>query len=146
MKDSNFLRPAQVMYIGAGEKYLTVGKTYEAYFIEYWQGTRNSLHVKDDSGAISDFHPLEDFEVLCDPDNVLNFHEAIVECRSHDYDDSLHGIKYGKSYKAIGRDRNGLYLVMDESMDCYFYPPECFVIIKDEFGILEDRSIYYSYR
>lgn len=146
MRENDYLQPAQVVYKGPEKKDLTQGKTYEAYFIEYWQGERRSLHVKDDSGKITDFHPLEDFEITSDSDNILNFHEAVVECCTHNCDYDFHGIKFGKQYKAIGRDRNGLYLVMDESEDCYFYPAEFFIIIEDPCGILEKRSMYYSYR
>ena len=46
------------------------------------------------------------------------------------------GLTYGKEYKAIGRDKDGLYLVMDNSYCCYFYSPECFEIVSDEYGIL----------
>ena len=40
---------------------------------------------------------------------------------------------------------DGLYLVMDNSYCCYFYSPECFEIISDEYGILSRRSVYYSF-
>ena len=72
------------------------------------------------SEEITDFNPLENFEGLEDTDSVLN------------------------TYKAIGRDRDGLYLVMDDSHDCYFYPPTCFEIVSDEYDILSHRSVYFS--
>ena len=71
------------------------------------------------SEEITDFNPLENFEGLEDTDSVLN------------------------TYKAIGRDRDGLYLVMDDSHDCYFYPPTCFEIVSDEYDILSHRSVYF---
>lgn len=126
MRKNDYLKPAQVVYKGPDEKNMTYGKTYEAYFIEYWQGERCSLHVRDDSGKITDFHPLEDFEIISDPEDILNFHEAVVECCTHNLDHDFHGLKFGNKYKAIGRDRNGMYQVMDESSDCYFYPPFCY--------------------
>lgn len=145
MKDENFAVPAKVRYKGDNSNKFTNNKVYDAYFIEYWQGIRNSLHVKDDTGRITDFNPLEDFEIISDPADVLNFHEAIVECISTTNDDEIVGITIGKQYKSIGRDKDGLFLVMDNSFDCYFYPPDCFKIISDEFGILQKQSIYYSF-
>lgn len=79
-----------------------------------------------------------------DVDNVLNTHEATVRCITHEYDNELFDLTYGKKYKAIGRDRDGLYLVMDDSHDCYFYLPTCFEIVSDEYDILSHRSVYFS--
>ena len=138
-------KPAQVKYIGASSEKFTNGKTYNAYFLEYWQGERNSLHVMDNSGKISDFNPFEDFEVIEDEDNVLNTYEATVKCIAREYDDNSFDLTYGNLYKAIGREKDGLFLVMDDSYDCYFYSPRCFEIISDEHGLLSHRSIYYSY-
>ncbi len=138
-------KPAQVKYIGSSSEKFTNGKTYNAYFLEYWQGERNSLHVMDNSGEISDFNPFEDFEVIEDTDNVLNTYEAIVKCVTHKYDSELFDLTYGKLYKAIGRDKDGLFLVMDDSFDCYFYSPDWFEIISDEHDLLSHRSIYYSF-
>ena len=139
-------RPAIVRHIGTGNQDFTFGKQYEAFFLEYWQGERNSLHVRNDSGVIFDFNPFEDFEVIADEDNVLNLHEAIVRCRTHKYDDMIDGLRFGKEYKAIGRDKDGLYLVMDESYDCYFYPADIFDIVSDEHDILSHRSVYYNFK
>lgn len=133
MKDENFAPPAKVRYKGTDSAKFTYNKIYDAYFVEYWQGTRDSLHVKDDTNQITDFNPLEDFEIISDPADVLNFHEAIVECISSTVDDELYGLTVGKQYKAIGRDKNGCYLVMDNSLDCYFYSPDRFKIVSDEF-------------
>lgn len=105
MKDENFAVPAKVRYKGDNSNKFTNNKVYDAYFIEYWQGIRNSLHVKDDTGRITDFNPLEDFEIISDPADVLNFHEAIVECISTTNDDEIVGITIGKQYKSIGRDK-----------------------------------------
>ena len=44
-----------------------------------------------------------------DVDNVLNTHEATVRCITHEYDNELFDLTYGKKYKVIGRDRDGLY-------------------------------------
>ena len=144
MKDEYSPPSAKVRYTGSGSADFTCDKIYDAYFIEYWQGTRNSLHVKDDTNQITDFNPLEDFEIISDPANVLNFHEAIVECISSTDDDKLCGLTVGKQYKAIGRDKDGYYLVMDNSSDCYFYSPDRFKIISDKFGILKKQSVYYN--
>ncbi len=124
----------------------TKGKDYHAFFVEYWQGVRDSLHVKGNDGRIDDFNPLADFEIISDPDNVLNNYEAIIRCVSHDFDEDILSLTYGKTYKAIGRDQDGLYLVMDESCDCYFYSPNLFEIIDDPHRILDRESVYYSFQ
>lgn len=139
------MKPAIVKYIGEDDKKFTHGKTYEAFFVEYWEGKRDSLHVRGDDGRVTDFNPLEKFEVIFDEDNLLNNYEAVVRCKTHEYEDDIAGLTYGKDYKAIGRDREGLYLVMDESYCCYFYPPDIFEIVEDKHGILNRRSVYYSY-
>lgn len=136
---------AIVKYIGTENDLFTPEKEYEAYFVEYWEGKRESLHVLADDGKIHDFIPLSDFEIISDPHNVLNFYEAKVKCITHRFDDELFDITYGKIYSAIGRDRNGMYLVMDESYCCYFYDSEDFEIIDDPHGILSRESVYYSY-
>lgn len=145
MKNEFFCTPAKVRYIGETSEKFTNNSVYEAFFIEYWQGVRNSLHVKDNYGEISDFNLLEDFVIISDPDGVLNSHEAIVECIVEKFDDELFGVKFGKQYKSIGRDKDGMYLIMDESCDCYFYSPENFKVISDEHGILQKQSVYYSF-
>ena len=138
-------QPAIVRYIGNSNTSFTNGKQYEAFFLEYWQGKRNSLHVRNNQGEISHFNPFDDFEVVSDADHLLNLDEAIVRCITHKYDDQTFDLSVGKLYKAIGCDKDGNYLVMDDSFDCYFYPSEAFEIIKDEKGILSCRSLYYSY-
>lgn len=139
-------KPAIVKYIGKKEnEEFSYGKEYDAFFLEYWQGKRDSLHVKGNSGEITDFNPFEDFEVVLDEDNVLNTNEAIVECLTHNFDEELFGVKYGKQYKALGRDKDGLYLIMDETYDCYFYPPGYFKIIEDKNGLLSRCSLYYNF-
>lgn len=134
------MKPAIVRYIGNNDKDFTFGKQYEAFFLEYWQGERNSLHVRNDSGAITSFNPFEDFEVISDEDNVLNLHEAIVRCKTHKSE-----LKIGKEYKVIGCDKDGMYLVMDESFDCYFYRADIFEIVRDDYNILSHRSVYYNF-
>lgn len=139
-------KPAIVKFVGKESRgQFTYGKEYEAYLLEYWQGKRINLHARGDDGKITYFNTFESFEVISDEDNVLNLYEAVVECITHRFDDELLDIKYGKRYKAIGRDKDGMYLVMDESHDCYFYPPQDFKIIEDEHGILDYCSLYYSY-
>ncbi len=139
-------KPAIVRYIGTRENgEFSFGKEYEAYFLEYWQGTRTSLHAKGNSGEITDFNPFEDFEVISDEDNVLNTYEAIVECLTHNFDSELFDVKHGKQYKALGRDKDGYYLIMDESYDCYFYPAGYFKIVDDKFNLLSHRTLYYNY-
>ena len=137
--------PAIVQYTGNSNKQFTKGKQYEAFFVEYRQGVRNSLHVRNNSGEITDFNRFEVFEVISDEDNVLNSYEALVRCITHKFNDIISGLRYEKEYKAIGCDKDGYFLVMDESCDCYFYPPEFFEIINDEHVILSQRSIYYNY-
>lgn len=139
------MKPAVVRYNGKSNRKFTKGKTYEAFFLEYWEGVRDSLHVRGNDGLVTDFNKFEDFTVISDEDHLLNDNEAIVRCVTHDYDDELFGLSYGCEYKAIGRDREGMYLVMDETHCCYFYEPDCFEIVEDKHGILGRRSVYYSY-
>ena len=134
--------PAKVRYIGPPSEEFTRGRVYPAYFLEYWQGKRESQHVRGDSGRISDFNLLGDFEVVEDGDHVLNCYEAVVKCVTHRYDGMRFGLTFGKEYKAIGRDRDGLYLVMDESSDCYFYPPDVFEVVSDAHDLLSHQSVY----
>ena len=136
---------AIVRYKAKTTKLFTAGQTYKAFFLEYWQGKRDSLHVEANDGKIHDFIVLEDFEIIEDTHNVLNMFEAEVKCITHDYDDDLLELNYGTVYKAIGCDIDGLYLVMDESMDCYFYHSKCFEIISDPHSILNQKSVYYSF-
>ncbi len=139
------MKPAIVQYHGKACAKFTPGRQYEAYFIEYWEGVRSSLHVRGNDGIITDFNALEDFSVLSDEDHLLNDYEAVLLCVTHRYDEPFSGITYGKTYKAIGRDKDGLYLVMDNSYCCYFYPPELFQVLRDDHGILGRQSVYYSF-
>ena len=145
-KPDNSIQPAVVKYIGLDTEQFTYGNEYEAFFLEYWQGKRDSLHVRGNNGEITDFNPFEDFEVISDEGNLLNDYEAILRCITRRYDNKILALTFGKEYKAIGRDKDGLYLVMDDSCDCYFYPPEFFEVVADEHGILSYKSVYYSYR
>lgn len=140
------MKPAIVKYIGSDSDKFINGKCYEAFFLEYWQGERDSLHVRGEDGEITAFNSFSDFEVISDEDNLLNDHETIVRCLTHQYDNLVSGLTYGKEYKAIGRDKDGLYLVMDDSYDCYFYPPDIFEVLEDEHGILDRQSVYYSFK
>lgn len=74
----------------------------------------------------------------------MNTYEAIVRYTRIKHVYSLRELQHGKQYKVIGRDKDGNYLVMDESLDCYFYPSDIFEIISDEHGILSKRSVYYN--
>ena len=92
---------------------------------------------------------MHHFSVICiisDEGNLLNDYEATVQCITHKYDHLICGITFGKEYKVIGRDKNGLLLVMDDSYCCYFYPNDVFKIINDPYGILEETSVYYNFR
>lgn len=136
MNNINFNKPAVVRYNAKSNCKFTKGKLYEAYFIEYWEGERTSLHVRGNDSTITDFNHLEDFEIISDEGNLLNNYEATVQCITHKYDHLICGITFGKEYKVIGRDKNGLLLVMDDSYSCYFYPNDVFKIINDPYGIL----------
>lgn len=142
------LKAAVVRFVGRQENYkrkagkssaymFLSNKLYNAYFLEYWQGKRDSLHVKDEDGEVVDFIPFEDFTVESDEDNVLNTYEATVKCITHEYDDELFDLTFGHEYRAIGHDDYGQFLVMDECCDCYFYPSSDFEIISDEHGVLD---------
>jgi len=148
-------KPAIVKYIGEPGKYqymahhtekqiFVVGDLYEAYFLEYVEGTRDAVHVKCNDGEIRYLYvQLSDFEIISDEDNVLNSDEAIVRCITHEFDDELAYIKYGHEYKAIGKYEDGSFLVMDESYCCYDYSPEFFEIISDPHGVLEGEQDCY---
>jgi hypothetical protein len=149
-------KPAIVRFIGNALKYknltpnkdffiLINGNIYEAYFLEYWEGERDALHIKCEDGIIRYFIDFSDFEIVSDEDNVLNDYEAIVRCILKQSEDSNLDLTLDKKYKVIGRDKDGMYLVMDDTYCCYFYKPELFEIISDPYGILIEQSIYYSY-
>ena len=104
-------------------------KRYEAFFLEYWEGVRNSLHVRGNDGRITDFNTFEDFIVISDDDNLLNDKEATVRCITHRFDNMIGGLTYGEEYKAIGRDKAGMIIVKDDSACCYFYNSSGFVIV-----------------
>lgn len=136
-------RPAIVRYIGKTNNGFTNGKEYEAFFVEYWGDVRNNLHVRDNSGEITNWNQFEEFEVISDEDNVLNLYEARVRCIAYKYKSPmLFELKYGSEYIAIGCDKHGNYLVKDESGLCYYYPPDYFEVVNDEHGILSHRTIY----
>ena len=105
------MKAAIVKYVGSDSDKFTNGNEYDAFFLEYWDGKRDSLHVRGNDGRVTDFNPFEDFEVVSDEDNLLNDHEAKVRCINPKYGDLIAGLTFGKEYKAIGRDKDGLYLV-----------------------------------
>ena len=146
MNNINFNKPAVVRYNAKSNRKFTKGKLYEAYFIEYWEGERTSLHVRGNVSTITDFNHLEDFEIISNEGKLLNDYEATVQCITYEYDHLICGITFGKECKAIARDKNGLLLVMDDSYCCYFYPTNVFKIIDDPYGILEKTSVYYNFR
>ena len=146
MNNINFNKPTVVRYNAKSNRKFTRGKLHKAYFIEYWEGERTSLHVRGNDGTITDFNHLEDFEIISDEGNLLNNYEATVQCITHQYDHLICGITFGEEYKAIGKDKNGLLLVMDDSYCCYFYPNMVFKIIDDPYGILEKTSVCYNHR
>lgn len=125
---------------GSGVYEFVVGQLYNAYFLEYWQGDRTSLHIKGEDNKVVCFIPLEDFEIVSDEDNVLNTHEAVARCITHEYDNELFDITFGNEYKVIGFDENNQLLVMDDCMDCYFYSREYFEILSDPHNILDANS------
>ncbi len=139
------IKPAVVRFIGTpdhSQGKFTVGKTYEAFFLEYWELKRDALHVRGDDGKITYFNHFKYFSVISDEDHLLNCHEATVRCITHDFDDELFDLVYGHEYKAIGINGDGDYLVMDESCICYFYEPDCFEVVEDKYGVLK-QEIYW---
>ena len=146
MNNINFNKPAVVRYNAKSSCKFTKGKLYEAYFIEYWEGKCTSLHVRGNDSTITDFNHLEDFEIISDEGNLLNNYEATVQCITHKYDHFMCCVTFGEEYKVIGRDKNRLILVMDDSYCCYFYPNNVFKIINYPYGILEETSVYYNFR
>jgi len=127
----------------------TTGKLYLAYFLEFWQGKRSSLHVKTNLDEVTEFNHIKDFEIIRDLDDVLNIREATVRCITHKFDDIGLGLIYGKEYIAIGVTDNQFsdfdYLVMDESTDCYFYSAEYFEIVSDPHELLDQSRGQYVY-
>ena len=99
-----------------------------------------------EDGEINNLNLFSDFKVISDEDNLLNDHEETVRGLTHDYDDLVSGLTYGKEYKAIGRDKDGLYFVMDDSYCYYFYNPDIFEVVEDKHGILEPQIMYYSFQ
>ena len=71
---------AIVRYIAESTELFTKGQTYKAFFVEYWQGKRDSLHVKANDGKIHDYVHFGNFEIIEDVNNVLNMYEAEVKC------------------------------------------------------------------
>ncbi len=122
----------------------TRGQIYDAFFLEYWCGKRESLHVIDNQGELTDFNDINDFEIVSDPDHLLNLHEAIVLCLSNAYDE-IFELKCGKTYTAIGRDKGRMFLIKDETGDCYFYPAYHFKIIEDKYEILSHKTLYFDF-
>lgn len=122
-------------------RYLFVyGHLYNAYFLEFWQGNRTSLHIKGEDGEITDFIPFEDFEVIADEDDVLNLNEAAVRCNTHSFEgEPFADLSFGKEYKAIGFNKDNQLLVMDNSLDCYFYPRSFFDVISDPQSVLNTK-------
>ena len=57
---------------------------------------------------------LEDFELISDEDNLLNDYYAVVRCITHKYEEVIIGLTCGMEYKAIGRDKNGYYLIVPQ--------------------------------
>lgn len=151
--------PAIVKYIGEPNKYqhlahhtdkqiFIVGDLYEAYFLEYVEGTRDAIHVKCNDGVIRFLYiSLSDFEIVSDEDNVLNYDEAIVRCITHEFDDEWDDIAFGKEYKAIGKHEDGSYLVMDGTACCYDYAAFFFEVVSDPNGVLNDSvDCYWFYK
>lgn len=145
MNENKTMKPAIVEYRGISNEKFTKGNKYEAYFLEYWEGERESLHVRGNDGLVTDFNPFEDFIVISDEDNLPNDYEATVKCITHRLDHMISGVTYGEEYKAIGRDKNGAFLIENKSGCCYFYNPSDFIVVDDPHGILTRRSVYYSF-
>lgn len=136
-------KPAIVRYIGITNNDFTNGKEYEAFFVEYWDNVRDNLHVRNNSGEISNWNRIDDYEIVSDEDNVLNSYEAAVRCINVKYKSPmLFDLQYGCEYTAIGCDKHGYYLVKDESGFCYYYPPDLFEIVNDEHDILSHQTIF----
>ena len=90
------MKPAIVEYKGITNEKFTTGEKYEAFFLEYWEGVCDSLHVRGNDGLITDYNPFEDFNVISDEDNLLNDYEATVRCITHRFEDLIDGLTYGE--------------------------------------------------
>lgn len=141
------MRPAKVMYIGKA-CYLftnfTKGKIYDAYFLDFWHGSRCILHVKGDDGSIDRNCELTDFFIISDSDNVLNTFEATVKFDDDGSAKKFPDLTIGHSYRALGCDKDGYFLVIDDSCESYFYKSSHFRIICDPHDLLCKPTIYFS--
>lgn len=140
-------RPAKVKYNGEPSNEFDIDGIYNAYFVEYWQGTRNNLNVRNKLGEIVNFVDLADFEIIEDRFGVLRTGEAIVKAKKSS-DAGLSGVTKDREYRAIGlgiQHHHPYYLVLDNCYDNYFYPPDWFDIISDPDGVLDPMNGIYIY-
>ena len=135
--------PAKVIYIGdngTARSDFTIGNEYDAYLLEYQRGVRNILHVRNNYGIIVDHVPLNEIKVVSDPSEILQFKEAVVIFITQE--NKFPKLKYGKQYRAIGCDKDGYYLVEDDSRSCFFYESSHFKIKSDPDDILSHETVY----
>ena len=112
------------------------GKEYNAYFLDYLQGVRDVLDVQAENSEVLSFIPLSDFQIVSDEENVLNENYALVKCIEVYKNQDL---QVGKVYKALKLSPQGeYYYILDETLDCYFYPIKQFEIIEDAFELLKN--------
>ena len=137
--------PATVRYVGETTESIIHGKCYKAFFIEYWEAEREKLLVVDETGELDDWYLLEDFEILEDKDNVLNFNSAKVRCISQKYNGAyIVDPEFGKVCEAIAVSKDGFYLIHAGSHN-YYYPPEDFEVLEDPYGVLKHRLPFLRY-
>lgn len=136
--------------------------------MDYWDNELKCLYIKNETGEITGWHDLDEFEVIEDKDNIINpamFKKAIVrykgksiitrdECEREDCyypflwsaeeQSRVTDLIYGKDYIAIGLDRklfNTLaYHVLTEEGYTYSYDARLFDVISDPDGILDPKT------
>ncbi|NLI93112.1 MAG: hypothetical protein GX434_13295 [Peptococcaceae bacterium] len=67
------MKPALVRFKGNTNEEIIHGKIYKAYSLDYWNNELKCLYIKDETGEISGWHDLDEFEVIEDKDNVISF-------------------------------------------------------------------------
>lgn len=113
-----------------GEKELTNGKYYNAFFTEYNGLKRNNVWILTNEGKPNYFYDLDDFQIIEDVNHVLDNKTACVKCLKNAV-----GLTINKKYKALGR-HNDCYLIYDDFLNSTLFKQNLFEIIEDNDNIL----------
>jgi hypothetical protein len=140
--------PALVRFIGNERDYIRsdaglpsfiAGHTYKAYLLDIWEGEWENLNVEDETGRVTNFNLLSDFEVIEDYGDILSARPAKVRC-IESTTTGIFGVRAGKVYDCIGYSWQPgfVYYVADESYDTLPYSPELFEVVDDPDDILDE--------